>query len=54
MEQKDDADEALAPSSKHGDEGILEGVAISEEYEKEIDDSLSSNSEDDEVSRHLS
>lgn len=35
--QPDDADQALAPSSKHGDEGIQEGVEISEAYEDEID-----------------
>lgn len=36
-ETKEDKDAALAPSSKHGDEGIQEGVAISEAYEEEIE-----------------
>lgn len=43
----EDADLALAPSSKHGDEGIQEGVEISGAYEENI--ILQSNESDSEV-----
>jgi hypothetical protein len=50
MEEIDPASDPSVPSSKHGDEGVLEGVEISEAYEEGVGMEMHDDSDDDHVS----